>query len=395
MLFKKKKPQKTVLLFSIESGIVRAGIILQSPKHPPNLIFETHCTIAFQTDTSFPRLLVSLKEALVAVCEKIIHEGIVHIAHAKITERSFDEIWCTYGSPWYISETKKVSHTAEKDFIVTHDSINMLIKEHIEEILREYGGAGEGDTGIIIEQNVINIELNGYTAPNPFGKETREISMTLFVSIMSEAFKTLIEDVLSRHFSSDRILHHSMPLMLFSGIRDVLAADDNFLIIDVSTEVTDISTISKDIITGVISFPVGTGYFVRALSETHNLLPQEGEGLLRLENTRVMPESQKNAIESVISDWKVSFENSLSTLSRGIVPHSIFLLVDEKYQKLILEAISREQFAQNSRTLKPFTVTLLSGKLLSPFCLKSGGAVNGDPVLMLAAIYIDKIGAAI
>ncbi len=398
-LFYSKKPVKTILLFSIESGIIRAGIVVDTQSECPTLVYNTHVEIPFQENLEFSRLVLHLHTCLTHACEKILRQGIPHITDKKLSHNIFDEIYCIYGSPWYVSQTKTISIKKDKPFHVSREVIDALITEQTSNLIKDYTNQGsaseETDSVLIIERNIIDIRLNGYVVGEPWGKDASDIEMKIFVSVMSDTLKRSVEDVIMHFFSAHSITHQSMPMIVFSGIRDTLSKESDFLLVDVSAEVTDISHIYNNVVMDIVSFPHGTNSIIRTISQMSGRMPQESFSLLKkayreVHHPEIESQYQK-VMEAAEQLWLAAFEQALAKMFHGkILPHTVFLLVNENNQQFLAALIAKEQYAQGSRTLRKFSVTAISPSIVRAQCSLGGGA-RGDAVLMLAGQFVHKV----
>ena len=120
----------------------------------------------------------------------------------------------------------------------------------------------------------------------------------------------------------------------FCVVRDMFVSQDNFLMVDVGGEITDISMIKKDILVQSISFPFGRNYMTRKVSSAMNCTFDEAKSYISLYKDKNMNETLrakfKPIMEKLKNDWLKKFQESLVDLSNDIsIPATIFLTTDD------------------------------------------------------------------
>ena len=133
-----------------------------------------------------------------------------------------------------------------------------------------------------MEKNIIQTLLNGYNVNKPYGKETNRIDITLFMSMISDEIRRKVRDIIEKIFNTDNILYNSFALASFSVTRDVFSAEKDFLLMDISGEVSDIMLIRDDVIVKTSTFPLGSNFLIRKTAEALNIIPEEAHSLIRL-----------------------------------------------------------------------------------------------------------------
>jgi cell division ATPase FtsA len=87
--------------------------------------------------------------------------------------------------------------------------------------------------------------LNGYETPKPLNQKAKELTMAIFVSVSGEQVLKKIENTIAKHFYFRQIKFSSFAMASFAVVRD-MHAQENFLLINVGGEVTDISMVKKN-----------------------------------------------------------------------------------------------------------------------------------------------------
>jgi cell division ATPase FtsA len=171
--------------------------------------------------------------------------------------------------------------------------------------------------------------LNGYKVEDIIGKTATSLEMAIIVSIMPDGFMNKIKETVSQHFSFKEITYHSFNLAAFSVIRDLFPDKDNYMFLDLSSEISDISMVRDGILMGSASFPLGRNFFVRKISSALNISLEETFSLISIFHHKNLDDITTAKIETVLSDamneWVAEMQKSLALLAREVyIPRTIF-----------------------------------------------------------------------
>src|SRR3989338_6809348 len=155
-------------------------------------------------------------------------------------------------------------------FVFTSTLALDLIKKEIDLFEKEYLVKYEGVEHPVrsIEFKNIKTMLNGYETTQPLDQKGKELEMTIFISISPEVVLKKIEKIIQMHFYHKEIQFFSSVMATFVVVRDVYAHNENFLLIDIGGEVTDIFMVKKNVLRESISFPLGLNFIIRRVADT-------------------------------------------------------------------------------------------------------------------------------
>jgi cell division ATPase FtsA len=180
----------------------------------------------------------------------------------------------------------------------------------------------------------------------------------------------------------------------FAVARDMFVHQDNFLLVDIGGEMTDIAMIKKDVLRESISFPMGRNFMVRGVAKALDCTLIEAGSFLSLYKDGHAEESAlkklKPVIEKLKSEWLKEFQESLANLSTDIsIPATIFITVDQELTDFFSEIIKTEQFSQYTLTESKFRVIFLGTQALHGIATFEENAVR-DSFLIIESIYINR-----
>lgn len=391
----KKREEHSFLICCIESGAIHVALVLAYPKNKPFIVHSVSKAIPFQETLSHERLTTTTLQAIVDACDEVVTKGISHISSRKLKHRHLDRIYCVYGSPWYISQTQTVTIEKEKPVVLTQKILHELVEQYASADTLGKILDSEKDIPFILEQSVTGIRLNGYPVTNPTGKEARQISFSVSSGAISNQFRLYIEESISRFFSNTPFTHHCAPTMEFFGVRDTLATEDTFLIIDVSAEITDVTLVHQGILKETASFPYGTRSALRSFALSAQVLQSEVLGVLRSLNENkldsTVSKKYTEATKKAQGEWKALFEKTLFEIEQGgAIPTSAFVLGESADFMTLQKLFIPVQELVNPRSQSKIATTTLLGDALKPFCLVREGVRLSHPLLVFSALYVHK-----
>ncbi len=180
----------------------------------------------------------------------------------------------------------------------------------------------------------------------------------------------------------------------FTVARDVFINQDNFILVNIGGEVTDISMAKENVLRESISFPLGKNFIIRLVAEETNSSLPDAKAHISLYKDGHLDKnlSQKfvAAIEKAKNEWLKNFQEFLSKLTNDIsIPSTVFVTVDAELSEFFAEIIKNEQFNQYILTESKFRVIYLGGQALHRIA-EMAGNVERDPSVVIDCIYINR-----
>jgi len=376
------KKGKTIAILDIGSASVGGALVSMKEDGVPEVFFSVREEMVFQGDLNLERFQSSMFHALDRVLNKIEKSGFG-------AQRKF---FCALSSPWYESETKMISVKKDKPFVVTHKILDDLIKKETNLFRSSVSKAGKmNDESQIIDMKNIQIKLNGYETGDPYGKRAKNIEAALFIGLSSKKVLEAIESKVSRVFHSSKIKFSTFSLSAFSTVRDIFTDIDNFLLLDITGEVTDITLVKNDVLLETTLFPMGKNFIMRKIASGMNVTPEEVKSLLNISRTSKTDKTTQMRLGGVLHDarkeWLESFTKSIISLSKEVpLPNTIFFTADPDMASWFAESMKKEEFGKFTITNEIFDVRFLDSKMLEKFCSFKKDTEK-DSFIMLESIF--------
>lgn len=381
-----KKENKLVLVFDIGSSSVGGALFLMQESGIPKIITTFRESITLQKSLNIDKFLSSTMKSLEVVVGKIYG--------ARMGRP--EEIFCVLSSPWRVSQTRVIKLEKNTPFIFSSKLAESLIQKEITLFEEEYLAKYEDVKSPVrsIEFKNIKTMLNGYETRNPLNQKVKEVEMNIFISISPEQVLRKIEEIIGKCFHFKVIKFSSSTLASFAVLRDMYPHNENFLLIDIGGEVTEISMAKKNILRESISFPFGLNFMIRGVASSLHSPISEAKSLISLFKDGHAAESIAKKLGSVIdrlkNEWLKNFQESLANLSNDIsVPAAIYLMVDREMRDFFSEVIKTEQFNQYTLTESKFEISYLDTEAFHGMIFFDNNVVR-DPNLIICSIYINR-----
>ncbi|MEI6580653.1 MAG: hypothetical protein WCO07_00605 [bacterium] len=381
---KQKEESKLALVFDLGSSSVSGALFWMKRDGAPQIIFSIREPIVLEEKIDFNKFLSETLKTLEIVASKASISGL----------GAPTKFFCVLSSPWYSSQVRNISLKKNTPFIFTSKLADELIQKESSLFKEEYLKNEQSENQVRpIELRNMRTMLNGYATSKPLNQKTKDIEMAVFVSMSPEKVLIGIEDIVEKHFHQRDVKFSSFVLASFTVARDMFIHQDNFSLVDIGGEITEISLVKKDALCSSSSFPIGYNYFVRELSARLKCSLDEAKSYISLYNDNhasVTTEKKlKPIIEKLKLEWLAQFQKALVFLSNDIsVSSTIFMTVDEELAEFFAETIKNEQFNQYAFTESKFRVVYLGTQMLHGIA-EYKKDIKHDSFITIESIYIN------
>lgn len=382
---KPEKKLKLVAVFDLSSSSVGGALFSIRENGGPNIVYTTREPLPLAKDVSFENFLSGTMLVLDKVANKISTKGL------GVPEKLF----CVLSSPWYSSQVRIISLKKNVPFVFNLKLANELIKKESLLFEEEYVRSVPNESKVRpIELKNMRTLLNGYATTNPLDQKASELEMDVFISISPEEVLSKIENVMEKHFHRREIKFSSFALASFTVARDMFIHQDNFSLVDIGGEITEICLIKKDSLRSSVSFPLGYNYFIRGVSSFMNCSLDEAKTYISLYKdnhaSATLEKKLGPVLEKLKLDWLSKFQEALVFLSNDIsVSSTIFMTTNEDLSAFFADTIKGEQFNQYAFTESKFRVVYLGTQMLHGIA-EYKRDVKHDSFITIESIYINR-----
>lgn len=384
---------KTVLVLDIGSGSVGGAFVSVSNDEPPIILYSTRIPIVFQRTLKHDRLLFEMLRSLRKCVETLQRHHSTHKAGRKI-----GHVYVTLAAPWHISQTHLIKMQREQSFMVTERFLRDVLHEARENFdTAAVAEATFGGHPVRLEEAIMQTTLNGYPTSKPYGKRVRKLEAAVYLSLVDSAVQSGILEEIERIFGERVVTLHPFLLAAFSVVREVHAALNDFLLIDIGGEAAEIGLVRNGILLESMSLPWGRNYILRELADELGTIPEEAHTMLRLSEsagTKSNPNIER-AQRMVTQKWLKAFGAICAELAEDErLPEDVLLTTLPDLAPWFATVLKSDIGSHYTYTQKPFSVTLLGGSDSVQHLRFADGAEH-DPFLTLETAAFTSIGTSL
>jgi hypothetical protein len=259
----------------------------------------------------------------------------------------------SFSSPWFVSKIKNIDIQKEKLFLINQNFIDSVLDSEKKIFVDEFSdGRSAKDSSsemVVIENIFTDFKINGYPIKNYIGQKTKSFGTSLYISAIPKFVADTVTSQLSKHFSlkSENISMNSFPLVLFAVTKNVFPDFNDFLLVNVTAEVTDIVLVSQKFVAEVVSFPSGHNLIIRQIGQKFGVSAQIAESILVVYKNKKSDEETTARMEKIISDvkkeWSVYFDDAFSEISKNnLLPQTICLAADQDVADLYYDFLKND-----------------------------------------------------
>ncbi|KKQ35320.1 MAG: hypothetical protein US50_C0018G0008 [Candidatus Nomurabacteria bacterium GW2011_GWB1_37_5] len=387
------KNKNLTLILDVGSGSVGGALVLLDKKNngKVKLLYNFRQPIKLLGDWNFDKFLEETINALEIVCKKIESQKI----------GAPENIHCFLASPWFVTQTRIIKFAKEKPFVITKKIITELSQKEINNFESFYMKDGNyfGESHKIIDQELLEVKLNGYKILNPFDilkkiGQVKSIEMALFLSIAPEKILNQVNNEINKFYSAE-IFFSSFLLPSFALSRDMFSDTSSFMLMDIAGEIADVSLIKSDILIQNNSFPLGKNFLISSISKSLGKNLSDSETLLDLyldnQIEKKLAEKLEIILNSCQKEWVRAFQNSLHNLSNHSIslPSKIIVSADSDVAPWFAKAIKSDHWGQYQLAQEKFDVIMLDEQKLSKLSEVAYG-VKKDLFLLLETVYLSR-----
>ena len=371
--FLQKNKEDYSLVFNIGSGSISGGIIKFTEEPGENIIYYAKEAIPFQPEISVSKHLDLMKQSLATLAEKIHSEGIKQINLGKKKGLVIDRVFYFFSSPWNISQTKTIRIKENRPFKVTKKYLNRVMDEQEEQLETDISKFGK-----IIERKIIQVKIDGHEVTDFYNQITKDLEISLFFSVVPGEVLQTVEESVSKTFNIKNIWCHSSSLSIFSIIRNLFPKKEDFIHIDISEEITDISIIKNNIVSSNISIPLGRNHLIRKLSQEMQMTEEIADSQIRmfcLKNNDELASLRLSVnMDKFSSEWLNLVTKSIDSLKIS-PPESIFLIASNDLSSFLKDKLKKQDLE----------VLLVDNKNIKP------PMVGDDLIFKLELMFLDNL----
>lgn len=373
---------KVFAVFDISSSSV-AGAHILSEGTKAIMLASARADAPLQEDINVKRFVDDTVKHLESITGRIRKADVHHPTSIQVV----------LASPWYSSQTRTIVYKKETPFLCTEKLIKELIDTELKTILSNNEGSFGGES-IVVEKQISGITINGYPTTNPYGKHGTLLELYLVVTIAPESVLKRFSDTLRRAYGTRSISYTTSPFSTFIALRDLGAAPDSTVVIDVGEEVTDVAFVKEGILLYQHSFPVGTYGLYRTLATKGKHTIAEAIATLEAYRLGKLSVRATKGVELAINEygalWQSGFREVLDGGAYGFcMPSKCIITADARFESLLTTIIKADPFIQHSCSYQAVETMFVDDAIVGA-AIRSVDTTKIDIPLATAALFAQR-----
>lgn len=331
------------LVFYIGNSVIRGAVVLNEKNKLPTILASRVRELSYQEFVDRDHLEFRVMKEFGDLINDI---KFIDLASPACKGFKPKDAFVILSSPWYVSETKIIKIDSSKPFTVTERIINDAIKSASSDFInRNKSGIG------ILEKNIIKYALNGYTTPVPVGKTAQRLEISVFFSFCkNQTIESLRQTILSQ-FNVHDIEVSSQSLAAFTAVRSTWSDIKNYVLVDISSQLTELMIVRQGILAEAASFPYGKQFIIQELAKRIGVSAEVSISILNMYNDKTIDITLKDkvqvALDEIRKDWLEPFTKVLSEISVGSsLPNKFILFSPKKMGELFSIFMKSEESQQ-------------------------------------------------
>jgi hypothetical protein len=387
-IFSKGKKGELVAILDIGSGSVGGALVEFHEDNKPAIIFSVREQIVLQNEFKFDRFLTSMLTS----SDKVLG----HLR--KHTDKKISQTLCTLSAPWYVSQTRTVSYEDPKKLLITKKKVDQLVTQEvikIKEVFDEHYRDITESSAEIIEIESVNIKLNGYETSEPFGKTAKSFEANLYVSMSSGHILQSLRERINRTLGVRNVSFRSFALVAFSTLRDIYVDHHDFIFIDISGEMTDISIVRNNTLIETLSFSFGKNFVVRTIASQQKTVVEDALSGFTMyvegKETTEVQDRIEQTLKYVRDEWINEFKENMKSLATlTVLPGKIFIITDNPFDVWFSKIIGEADYSKLALMRDSLDIESLDVRVLSKFVQYKPDVIR-DAFIVIESLFSHKI----
>jgi len=305
----------------------------------------------------------------------------------------------SFSSPWFIEKTKDIHISEQKAFIISKRFLDSILSKE-EEIFRnelQKDRLDDHDTFLAIEESIVHTKINGYTLEVSLGKKTNVFDLTLCLAVLPKNIADKVSNIILKHTSipRGRVKMHTFPLISFTVLYDIFPNVNDFIMMDITSEVTELTLVRDNTINQTVSFPSGKNFIIRQIAKAQSVPTEVAESTLHLYNMNKVNGSAVGNMQNLLADtekeWAIYFEEAISKLSaQTSLPSKIYVTADSDVAPIFMDFMKLSKTDSTGSFRRNVDIVHINHQLLSHL-YQSNTINNPDEFIGIISIFYGKI----
>jgi len=381
-------------LLDIGNGSINGAIVLFTKNKIPRFIFTGEVPFSIPLQPSAPELSAEMKILLNKILDYLIKNGLSKMTFAKKIEK----VLVTFSSPWFALKTKHINLVQQNYFLITKDFLDDIIEKEKKVFEKLLSGEDSPNKSFeIVEKSIVHTKINGYEMSNSLGRKTKNFDAYLCLSVVGKSTIDIVHNAILKnsHIPADMVSIHTFPVVSFIVVRDIFSANSDFIIMDITGEVTDLTLVEDNVVIKSISMPSGRNFIIRQIAKKLDLSAEIAESNLHLYAEGKLDEKTKIQIQTILLDvekeWSIYLESAIQEFSsQKNIPSTVYLTVDSDVAPIYKDFLSLVKTDSTAEFRKNMNLIHINKETLSHF-YETQMEVEVNEFMAILAVFYNKL----
>lgn len=331
------------LVIDIQSDVIEGTLIKFPPKAQAPLAPE----ILYSASLHIPRKINTDGDYLTKMMLRTVEDLSLGMAKEMkgITKESLDSIHYILSSPWVLSQSKTINVEYERETEVTDKTVREIIDADRKDLISKNAA-----DMVFVEQKIFDVQLNGYSIAHYQGKKAKNLKISFAFTLSSEHIIKKIQGAVAQHLRVKKEHFHSAILLQYLSSRALTAEGEEYVVLHVHGELTDVVAVKKGFSSYLASFQFGTSTLTRKVCHSLDGKYETTCSLLSMYMDKKLNDEEVKKVETVLMQvlkgWQAECSKTFDGIGEHVaLPRRVHLYSDKMYAplfKIILEQANFE-----------------------------------------------------
>lgn len=389
------KKSKVTLLLDIGNGSISSALAIYKGKDAPYIIYSSILPISLNLLSDISSISSHVEKYLdLAITDTLKNAFEDSYFKKNKLPKIVNSALVSFSSPWFSMKSKEININKDKEFLITESFLKDVLDKEAGKFLEETSSSDDilhKGENFYVEKAVTSTKINGYYLINSLGKKTKSLDMYLYMSLVLNDMVNIVRKSISNHtrLSNSEIYLHTFPFISFSISNFMFPTTSNYLLMDITSEITDFTLVKDKTIISSASFPIGRNFVIRQISKVFDVSFEIAESFLHMFTNKKTDSNMTERIVDILSDvekeWSIYLEDALLRLSPTMfLPTTIYITAEKDVVPLYVDFLNLSKSDNTSNFRKNIQTIHLSKDLLNKLCKFKPNIKQSEFIGMLA-----------
>lgn len=394
-LFSKQRGCQYGAIVDIGSGSVLVAIVESSPhQDTPRIIWSKRDYTVLRQIDSLGRSEKNVIAVLANAMMELSSAGMKTL-WSEARQKRLSTIQVTIVAPWSYTVTKTVSYKSEKEFTLSKEFVAELLEishQKVEEEVKENEKIHKFGLELIARMTA-GLVVNGYNIRLTGKQNTKEVKLYELSAVAHERVVEAVTELSGKLFTRSDLKLYSFMLVFYTAMKDLQPDADEFCLVDITYEATEIGIVRNGILQYCSHIPYGAFSLAREFSEILKIPLEEAFGLLSEGNLTSVLERYSDKQNREVIELLEAYQMRLADLFKETgdklsIPKQVFLHGNIKNAVFFSDQVRKatSKATGTSHLVKNITCDLL-GRFASNNDKAEAEKVNQDTAMLLSAYF--------